>query len=137
MGEVNSKRTLNIISNNHNKTKMSFLPSLSRHFSPIITSNYSKIFSLSCIRSLGPINHASGYHSQTSSLIHPHNVLTQAESPVLQQVRGIGRVPGKIYYKGNAYLRIKKHGYEKRTSNKRGLVLLWKRFLKGRHELWK
>ena len=75
------------------------------------------------------------------------------ESPVLSQqgsnlfssvlrsdwLIGVGSqfVRGAIrkHYKPNARKRIKKHGFEKRTSTVKGLQTLWRRFLKGRHSL--
>ena len=46
------------------------------------------------------------------------------------------RTNARKYYKPNAYKRMRKHGYKKRISTKNGLAILWRRYLKGRHELW-
>merc|ERR1712215_139560 len=40
-------------------------------------------------------------------------------------------------YKCNPNKRIVKYGYQKRISSEKGLNTMWRRYLKGRHTLWK
>ncbi|KAI0226131.1 hypothetical protein LSAT2_023164 [Lamellibrachia satsuma] len=72
--------------------------------------------------------------------------LTTAVKPSLfTHLFGTGLIPGlttvpvrgsaRIMYKPNALKRKRKHGFARRCSSRRGLIVMWRRFLKGRHRL--
>lgn len=45
------------------------------------------------------------------------------------------RTKVRVYYRPNAAKRIKTHGIHKRIQTESGVEILWRRFLKGRHNL--
>ncbi len=66
------------------------------------------------------------------TLLHP-NLTTNLQVGMNSQPVRTGT---RQHYKPNAYKRLIKHGKQKRLKDRRGLIVIWKRFLKGRHVLW-
>ncbi|KAK2183386.1 hypothetical protein NP493_314g02032 [Ridgeia piscesae] len=70
---------------------------------------------------------------------------TAVKSSLFSHLLGSGLVPGlttvpvrgsaRVMYKPNAVKRKRKHGFAKRCSSRRGLIVMWRRFLKNRHQL--
>ncbi|XP_005090358.1 uncharacterized protein LOC101863636 [Aplysia californica] len=55
-----------------------------------------------------------------------------AAQPVIKQCV---RTKVRVYYKGSAWKRYNKHNIEKRLTSPGGLEVLWRRVLKGKHQL--
>ena len=87
--------------------------------------------------------------SKALAVYKPHHIssstpISGGGQSILQQCHSLQigcntqpvRTRVRRHYRPNAYKRWTKHGKEKRLSNRKGLVMIWKRYLKGRHILW-